>query len=179
LINRFKDGFESIPGHAKRSAENVMNFFKDCRNSVNSEPISESIFQMAISTIPYLTSYENEVIWQKIESSGCYSKLSEEQREWVTLFKAIGKRDGREMAKISCKLLENPANIERDRQLEFLLISNMLGNILIENLEESINSWMKYSKRSNENKRGNLLLRLLIAHSIKTGSDDLNLEYWR
>ncbi|MEM2983536.1 MAG: hypothetical protein QXH17_10300, partial [Candidatus Bathyarchaeia archaeon] len=156
--------FSSLPEYTRMSIENVNNFFKYCHTSIDLNIILQSIFHMAISSIPYLTPHENDRIWQKIKGSPCYYKLSEVQRDWIELFRAIGKREAPEMVSISSRLLKNHENTERSSYREYLLISYMLGNILIKNCEESINSWIKYSEKLSEDKRENLIFRLLVAH---------------
>lgn len=118
----------------------------------------------AVNIIPYLTPYELETIWKKLESGPSAAFLSVEEKHWYELFKAVSRRDADEIVAVSSALLKK-ADGRSLSTLKFIVASNMLGSLLQGNREDAFRLWTAYQPILFNNSNPDLLFRLLAAES--------------
>ena len=83
---------------------------------------------------------------------------------YVSLFKAIGERDGVKMARFAKRLLESEQDIAPAR-LQYVLAAGMLGDLAQGKRGESAGLWSRYRSRIAVTGEPVFLLRFLEAES--------------
>jgi len=87
-----------------------------------------ALFNTAKNAISYLTPAESKTLWKKLESGGCAAGLSVIEKSYVSLFKAIGARNGKQMAFEANFILEHEYDITPVR-FKYIIAAGMLGNL--------------------------------------------------
>ncbi|MFZ2198421.1 MAG: hypothetical protein WAV13_11850 [Thermodesulfovibrionales bacterium] len=147
----FRDYFLGGPGDESRlgaafmhNAAMMKNLFSGCRSSESSEMRINGAFNVAVQMIPYLTPAELEEVWQALESGSCAERRSPQESEWVSLFRAVGKRDAAAMERHSLTLLRASSSLT-DVETKYLVAAGMLGSIVNGNREGCNALWNEYS----------------------------------
>ena len=122
------------------------------------------LFNTAKSMVPYLSTTESSAVWKKLESGPFALRLSPVEKMYVSLFKAIGERDGVKMARFAKRLLESEQDITPAR-LQYVLAAGMLGDLAQGNRRESAGLWSMYRSRIVAAGEPVFLLRFLEAES--------------
>jgi hypothetical protein len=58
-----------------------------------------------------LSAEEARVVWERIERSPCRARMGSDERHWIELMKAVGKRAAPEMARLAEALLAKPSDL--------------------------------------------------------------------
>jgi len=95
----------------------------------------------------------------------CAPKLTTQEKQWVTLFKAVGNRDASRMATAARTLLVN-VNPSQLAAVRYLVASGMLGSLAQGDKAESYQLWSKYRAMMFGDIQTDLLFRLLAAESM-------------
>ena len=122
------------------------------------------LFNTAKSMMPYLSATESSAVWKKLESGPFALRLPPVEKMYVSLFKAIGERDGVKMARFAKRLLESEQDITPAR-LQYVLAAGMLGDLAQGNRGESAGLWSRYRSRIAVTGEPVFLLRFLEAES--------------
>jgi spermidine synthase len=122
------------------------------------------LFEAAQLISVYLPPAESAKVWQLMEGSKCFGKLSEAQRDWIRLFRSVGDRNAAAMADISGKLLETQTGLSSS-EAEYLLMAGMTGLIAGQDRAAALRMWDKYSREIPTEGRPSLALRLLSVHA--------------
>jgi len=138
--------------------------FQNCESFNNTTQIIDSLLNIFVAIIPYLNIRELDSIWERLRVDTC-TTISNEQKMWVTLIKALTARDIKSMKNLAESMLteEDPKNVMR---YGYLFMTAMLSNILLEDKEASKRLWDKYSPQLYGKSQLDTLLLLLAAHSI-------------
>jgi spermidine synthase len=126
LENRYGD----VPRSIRPTALLPQLLLQACDEANTREAWIDALIDLASATVPYLTPGELEPMWRKLEAQRCFARLSEPQRDWLGLARAIGRRDAPMMAALSRRVLERPetgGNLVRTR---YAVMSGMLGHIV-------------------------------------------------
>lgn len=118
----------SLDGPYRTYAEQVMSMFSRCDGTGDPDR-RKALFDVAKSSVPYLTPVESAAIWKRLESGGCSTGFTAVERSYVALFKAIGARNGKQMAREANYLLEHEQDITPAR-LKYVVAAGMLGYIV-------------------------------------------------
>ena len=110
--------------------------------------------------VPYLRPQELETVWNKLESGSCARFLSLAEKNWIALFKAVGRRDAGAMV-----LLENVQRMDPE-PFRFLVTSGMVGSLIQGDREGSLRLWNAYRSHLFETRQPDLFFRLLTAESM-------------
>ena len=155
----FLPRYGDVDAEVKACAIEVKNmFFK--RQSMEDPNRRIFLFNMAKNMIPYLSSVESAAVWNTLESAPFAGRLTPVEKTYVSLFKAIGERDGRKMADFAKLLLESEQDITPSR-MQYVLAAGMLGNLAQGNREQSASLWSTYHSRVIGTGKPNLLLHFL------------------
>ncbi len=100
-------------------------------------------FNAAMKTFPYLHPSEAAPIWRRLESGPGSRTLSPVERDYVTLFKAIGERDAASMKDAATRLLETERDISPAR-LRYVLAAALLANVADGTPDEAARLWSQY-----------------------------------
>ena len=79
--------------------------------------------------MPLLGPDELEPIWARMQEAKCFSRLTGEQKQWLALVRAIGRRDPLAMAISSQQLLEAGIAANDSQRLSLAIRAGILGNI--------------------------------------------------
>jgi predicted membrane-bound spermidine synthase len=120
------------------------------------------LFNAAKSTFPYLNPAESEAIWRRLEAGPRAGDLSQVERDYVTLFKAVGRRDAAGMKAVGTRLLETERDITPAR-LRYVLGAALLGNVGVGTEGEAERLWSRYGPAAAGSGDPGMLYRLLLA----------------
>jgi hypothetical protein len=109
-----------------------------------------------------LTGSDLDEVWWKLASSGCPRRFSPQDRDWVALLQAVGRRDGARMATSARRLLEAEPGLSVPSQ-RYLIAAGMLGSIAQQDPAAARELWSRYA--SSLGPADDLLLRFLVARS--------------
>ena len=110
----------------------------------------------------HLTSGECDEIWKVLESAPCAGRLSPIEKGYVSLFKAVGRRDGGGMASASQFLLEAEPDITPER-MHYVLAAGMLGLLSQSRWGDAERLWSTYEPRVSGAASKSFVLRVLEA----------------
>lgn len=132
-----------------------------------SEPTKRKklLFNILRDTIPFLSPEEATNLLQFLFSEKCKSYLSENEKDWIALFDAIGKRAAGRIVSISESLLKNDHDLSNE-QYKYLVAANMLGNLSLGKKKESYQIWIAHKDRLFKHEKPTTLFLLLAANSL-------------
>jgi predicted membrane-bound spermidine synthase len=112
----------------------------------------------------YLTPSEMDAFWQKLATGPCNGLGSPVERQWLSLFRAVGMRDANKMLTGARALLTKGDGMSLVVR-KFLLASAMLGALSQGDRAESNRLWSGYGAAMFGSDQSDLLFRLLAAES--------------
>jgi len=143
----------------RQDAEAVSRWLADCA----SRPVPlAAIVHVFQSMVADLTPADLDEVWWALASSGCPRRFSPQDRDWVALLQAVGRRDGARMAASSRRLLEAEPGLSVSSQ-RYLVAAGMLGSIAQQDSAAARDLWSRYAP--NLGRAEDLLLRFLVARS--------------
>jgi spermidine synthase len=164
MTGHFDHAGNDVPVDTKRNAELVRSFLRDCQYARRWDIWLDSLINVAAEMISYLTPEELEQVWTKLGLSECDNKLNVTQKHWISLLKAVSRRDADGMAETAAVLLSE-AEPYRRANFDYALAAGMLGNIARKTPKETQRLWITYGSRLDGPREPWLLFRLLLAHS--------------
>jgi spermidine synthase len=135
----------SIPATLQKDLELLRLRGLDCLDSGRSDIWRQSAYQVARLVNSALTERDATAIWQRVERSPCMKLLDKEDRDWFTLYSAIGRRDAAAMAAIGRRLLEGTEPL-KSGQVQYLLTAALTGEIARAKMDEAVALWNKYAQ---------------------------------
>lgn len=138
-------------------------FFNEC-GSGSEERIFSLHKTVAVQMIPFLRPHEMEDVWKGLETGACVRSFTPADRQWITLLKAVGRRDAGAMASTADALLEKGQDLP-EGPMEYLVATGMLGNLAQGNKEEALRLWRKHQFKMFGSRPPTLLFRFLVALS--------------
>lgn len=122
-------GTKSLGETQESDAALAKMFFSGCGTADERKRAVDGAFNIAVQMIPYLTAGEAEEVWKVLESGSCNLTWSGQEKEWISLFHAVSRRDAVLIARHSQTLLG-----ARDRlteaEVKYLIAAGMLGSIV-------------------------------------------------
>jgi spermidine synthase len=113
----------------------------------------------------YLSQEQFTRLLHTIETASCARRLSSAQRDFISLLKAVGKKDPALMAQYSKILLAKMENRKVDADLlEYVLSAGMLGYLSSGNNQDAGILWRKYSPLLPDKNVQSMPVRLLVSH---------------
>lgn len=156
-----EDGGE-VPPEALQAARELLKQGRDCGSSGADERL-HLLFETLTRITPYLTRDESSAVMNRIEEGYCRD-LSPEEKGWMELFRAAGRRDGDAMSEHAESLLATDSRTSRD-YAHFLTAAAMLGNLGEGKRQEADRIWRTYQNRISEKQRGEIAFLVLTAHA--------------
>jgi spermidine synthase len=154
----------NISLETRQQATQLRQIFYDCRSGIDQDDRFISLFNTAVKMTAHLTPRELAAIWKKLESGGCARSLSPPERNWIALFKAIGKRDAAGMVRAAEIVLEKGQTMPQ-AMTKYGVASGMLGFLMQGDRAGSLRLWSTYRPEIVGAGEPDLLLRLLVAES--------------
>jgi len=164
LHGSFGPRYGNVPPVVQRQALEFRNIFYQCRSQSDQINRHAGLFNASVSMVPYLRPEELDAVWKKMESGPCVRSLSSEEKKWIALFKAIGRRDAVAMVSGAKACLETAQGLG-SKELQFLVASGMTGSLMQGNRDGSLSLWRTYRSRMYANGQPDLLFHLLTAES--------------
>ncbi len=116
----------------------------DCIDAKSFDVWVQSLFQVARTVNSVLDPAEADAIWSRFEGAPCFKRLEQDDRAWVALFRAVGRRDAAAMAKHADGLLAQGRELSSTHK-QFLLRASLAGNIATGQLDRAQGAWDKHS----------------------------------
>jgi spermidine synthase len=120
-------------------------------------------------TAAYLTAGELEGIWNKVSSSPCYPRVSEDQRSWADLLTAIARRNAPDIVKFGTVLLGRQSANSAD-DLAYLTTVITAASVRMGNIEQARNILQAQWSRLNHAGQFDFALRELSALTRAQGA---------
>jgi len=166
LNGSFGSKYGRVPPVIQKQAADFRNIFYDCRpESAPSESLG-LLQRTAMDLIPYLRPQELASVWAKLESGSCARLLSSEEKNWITLLKAVGGRDAGAMVSGAKSILESGKRVQPDA-LRFLVASGMVGSLTQGDRDGSFRFWSGYRSILFGTGQPDLFFRMLAAESTQ------------
>lgn len=164
LYGNLNEKYGDMPIEIRNNAEILRRMFYDC-NFLSGPKRKELLFDVAINIVTYLRLNELDAIWKILESGPCTKTFSSLEKEYISFFKAVGRRDAELMASTAKTLLNSDQEITPVR-IQYLVAAGMLGNLAQRNKAESYKLWSAYKNVLFGNGKLPLLFRFLVANSV-------------
>jgi spermidine synthase len=154
----------AIPRAFQKDLELTRTRLIDCRDPERSDIWFQSLYQLARTLNPMLSAAEAGSVWDRIERSACSTRLSPEERQWIDMMKAVGRRDAPQMAQLGEALLAKPSQLPPGHR-QYLIAAGMTGYLAQGKPAEARALWSRYPQDvEGTNDAG---LRLLYAHAFE------------
>jgi len=118
-----------------------------CDNAASKDLWIGSLLELEAFVVPLLGPDELEPIWARMQEAKCFSRLTGEQKQWLALVRAIGRRDPLAMAINSQQLLEAGIAANDSQRLSLAIRAGMLGNILTGQPALARGLWVRYGSK--------------------------------
>jgi predicted membrane-bound spermidine synthase len=133
-----------IPADLEKNLELSKMRGLDCIDAKSLDVWVQSLFQVARTVNPVLDPGEADAIWSRFEGAPCFKGLAQDDRTWVALFRAVGRRDAAAMAAHADALLAQGHELSSTHK-QFLLRASLAGNILTGQLDRAQEAWDRHS----------------------------------
>ncbi|HKQ30720.1 MAG TPA: fused MFS/spermidine synthase [Burkholderiales bacterium] len=143
----------------------TQHLMRDCRGAITSTLWLDGIYYLFETLMPYINAADMGALWREFSRSDCHRRLTVEERQAFALFGAVGRRDARAMVTYAERLLTTATNGPLE-QRRFLIAAGMLGYLAQNKPQQALSLWNAHATRTLRAQPQNILLRLLLAHSI-------------
>jgi hypothetical protein len=110
-----------------------------------------------------LSAEDAKEVWDRIGRAPCSSRLNPEERQWMSLFRAVGERSAPDMARLAEALLAKPSDLPGGHR-QYLIAAGMAGLLAQGKRAEAAALWNRYPADADQT--GDVGLRLLHAHAF-------------
>jgi hypothetical protein len=121
-----------------------------------------SLVRVLQAMVADLTPGDLDGVWWALSSSGCARHFSEQDRNWIAVLQAIGRRDGARMAEAARHLLAAEPDLGASSE-RYLVAAGMLGSIAQGRPADARDLWARHERSLGPGQ--DLLLRVLVARS--------------
>jgi spermidine synthase len=167
FTERNEAALQRMPPGLRRDTQLALRRLESCSGAAEAQQWLQSLYTMASVVNPALSSRESQQIWRPVSASRCARSLPPVGKAWVSLFAAVGARDGSKMAAIGEDLLPRSGQFPESWR-SYALVAAMAGNGAGGNWTKSSELWTRYSRDLRDRPEGEqLLFRLLLGHSAR------------
>ena len=152
----------AIPRTLQKDLEMTRLRLLECREPQRYDIWFHSLYQVARSVNPLLSRNEASELWDRIERSPCLAHLEPQQRAWIELFAAVGRRDALVMARTAEALLALQSDLPGGHR-HYLITAALTGYIVQGRRDKAAEILARFPKDSED--AVDLPLRLLRAHA--------------
>ncbi len=143
LHGRFDDKSGDITSDVRNHVAAMERLFKTCGAGMTEQERMSTLAFFSAGVIPYLNVADNAAIWKKLRIDRCLPALSAHEKNWLSLFKAVGARDAHAMAREARVLIAERKKLVGEGG-RYLLAAGMLGSIAGGDTEGARELWSKY-----------------------------------
>src|SRR6266851_1475762 len=154
----------AIPRQFQKDLELTRARLIECRDPGRSDIWFHSLYQLARTLNPMLSSHDAKMVWERIERGPCSSHVTPDERQWIDLMKAVGNRAAPDMARLAEALLAKPSDLPAGHR-QYLMAAGMAGYLAQGKRAEAGALWSRYPKDAD--KTADVGLRLLYAHAFE------------
>ncbi len=154
----------AIPRAFQKDLELTRARLIDCRDPERSDIWFHSLYQLARTFNPMLSADEAGALWDRLDRSACASRIGGDEREWMDLMKAVGRRDAPQMAQLAEALLAKPSDLPTGHR-QYLMAAGMIGHLAQGKRAQAAALWNRYPK--DVDLTNDIGLRLLYAHAFE------------
>jgi len=151
-----------IPRQFQKDLELTRARLIDCRDG-DSDIWFHSLYQLARTFNPLLSREEASSLWSRLEREPCSSGVRGEERAWMNLMSAVGRRDAPEMARLGEALLARRSDLPSGHR-QYLMAAAMAGYLAQGKRAAARALWSGYPKDVDATR--DVGLRLLYAHAF-------------
>lgn len=144
----------------RKAAVDLLKMSQDCGlfpETVRKELLSTA----AVVMLPYLTPEELKPVWNEFEKPSCFAQMTDMEKQYLALFKAMGVRDFKRASVLSRDLLQRDAGLPQNTRI-YLASIGMLALIAEGNRAESLKL---YHQMFGTVEHSDIIFRLLHAQS--------------
>jgi hypothetical protein len=153
---------QAIPTQLQKDLELVKLRLVECRDPRELDIWLHSALRVAQAMNPYLAPDDLGAVWLRIVSGRCFASLADQQRQWITLFRAVAARDAARMAEVAARLLDEGGQLGAEAR-EYLLLAGMTGSIAAGKNDTALELWRMHGERARS--AGTPAFRLLRCHA--------------
>jgi spermidine synthase len=154
----------AIPRGFQKDLELTRARLIECRDVGRSDIWFHSLYELARTLNPMLSSSEAKALWDRIERAPCSSQLAPDERQWIALMRAVGERAAPDMARIAEALLAKTSELPTGHR-QYLIAAGMAGYLAQGKRAEAAALWNRYP--GDVDRTGDVGLRLLYAHAFE------------
>jgi spermidine synthase len=153
----------NMPRQFQKDLELARTRLLDCREPEKYDVWLHALYSLARTLNPLLSPAEAGAVWDRLMAAPCSRALSTEQRAWLALFQAVGRRDAQTMASQAESLLAGTSGLPAGHR-EYLLAAGMAGHLAQGHRDRAANLWNRFPHVLSSTT--DLSLRLLHAHAF-------------
>jgi len=153
----------AIPRPFQKDLELARARLLECRDVGRSDIWFHSLYDLSRTLNPMLSAADAKAVWDRIERAPCNAQLSVDERQWISLFRAVGERSGGDMARIAEALLAKASDLPGGHR-QYLIAAGVAGYLAQGKRPEAAGLWNRYP--ADTDRLGDVGLRLLSAHAF-------------
>lgn len=151
----------------KRTLLSMLSGWERCGGSADDDFWIDNLLSLASMTVPYLSPQELETMWERLQKQSCNLDRSAARSAWLTLVRAVSRRDTAAMLTRSRRLLAEQVNIENERRLRYLVTVAMTAALANDDPETAMGIWLSDAGTRIQNEQTAPELRLLVAQAAE------------
>jgi spermidine synthase len=153
----------SIPRPFQKDLELVRARLIECRDLQRSDIWFHSLYELTRTLNPMLSADDAKAVWDRIEQAPCGAQLTAEERQWIGLFRAVGERSGKDMARVAEALLAKDSDLPMGHR-QYLIAAGVAGYLAQGKRAEAAALWKRYPEDAD--RTADVGLRLLYANAF-------------
>jgi len=119
-------------------------FVEACDSAAAEDLWIDGLLDLATLIVPESTPSELEPVWARIAEAKCYSRRSANQKQWLTLVRAVSNRDAPAMITASEKILADAKAFKPSARMQYALRAATLGNLVAGDRGNTTMLWQAY-----------------------------------
>ena len=137
-------------------------FVEACDSAAAEDLWIDGLLDLATLIVPESTPSELEPVWARIAEAKCYSRRSANQKQWLTLVRAVSNRDAPAMITASEKILADAKAFKPSARMQYALRAATLGNLLAGDRGNTTLLWQAYGASAFREPEPPLDVRMMI-----------------
>jgi len=166
LAGSFPEKYGKLSPDVRAHAANLERLFRSCGKGMTEQERSSVVGSFSSGIIPFLSREDNAAIWSRLGIDKCLPVLTQNERNWLALFRAVGQRDAKAMARESMTLLKGTDKLAGETG-RYILAAGMLGNIAGGNKAGARELWTVYGDKLIGANNQSITIDLLRALSVR------------
>jgi spermidine synthase len=139
--------YERVPGSVKRTAMMPALLLKQCPGALPDSAWVDTLLKLGETIVPYLSKEELEPVWKRLEGTPCFARLTDKQREWYLLVRAVGRREGERMAGHAKTILSRGWATRSVEDARYAVMAGLLGHVAKGTPGQGFMLWLQHGQR--------------------------------